>query len=305
MKYIYILSQRYSGSTLLSFLLATHPAISTIGERRKFYVKAIRPQAADRNGICSCGAPFSDCPFWSAVKRGVLTQLDEKRLATNLTEFHFSNNKYLNAACQELWYYSLMHRLPFLKKPLDRKIRDFEQFNRMLVQTILDLEGNQVFLDASKDIRHALFLSQVPEFNFFVIWLSRDPRAQVASALKYNSWGVEEATRRWITTMETNRKVLETMGLNYRCLTYEALCLDPRQEIAGLLRFAGLDPDLFSLDFRAQTQHIMGNYSMRLGKDQTIEERREWRDALSASQVELIEAMTSDYKQYYSPAGDL
>jgi len=64
-----------------------------------------------------------------------------------------------------------------------------------IIQEILDLDQTKAFLDTSKIINHALFLSMVKAFDFYVIWLVRDPRAQVNSAIKYNDWSVEKNYR--------------------------------------------------------------------------------------------------------------
>src|SRR3954452_21715799 len=63
---VYIMGHGYSGSTLLTFLLGTHPQIATIGEL------GIAPQAKEEFGrpeeyLCSCRAPVRQCGFWQRV----------------------------------------------------------------------------------------------------------------------------------------------------------------------------------------------------------------------------------------------
>ncbi len=298
-KYLYILSQRYSGSTLLSFLLATHPEISTIGERRKFYVKSIRPSG--NTGLqCSCGAYFKDCAFWNGIKEKVLSRVDPATLTTNATEFQLFPNKYKDKLAQEILRRAWLNNWPFSKKLFRSRRTLLEQFNRELVRAILEMEGNKVFLDSSKNIQQAFHLSQIEAFDLHIIWLSRDPRAQVASSLKYNSWTIAEATRRWKSEMEENQKMLERMGVRYTRLTYEALCRDPQVEMKKLFEFAGLPAEDFSLNFRNYDQHIMGNYNMRLGKDTKIEERRDWLKKLKPEEIALIEKLTKKYRTHYT-----
>lgn len=298
-KYLYILSQRYSGSTLLSFLLATHPEIATIGERRKFFVKSIRPEG--NTGLqCSCGETFQDCAFWNSVKERVLSRVDPQALETNATEFQFFNNRYLDGMAQDLYLRAQLGRWPFRDRLFSRRIALLEQFNRELVRAILDKEKKAAFLDSSKNIQQAFHLSRIRDFDLHIIWLSRDPRAQVASALKYNHWTVAEATRRWKQEMEENQNILDRLGAPYTRLTYEALCRDPEGEMKKLLLFAGLSPEDFSLDFREYEQHIMGNYNMRLGKDTRIRERRDWLEKLKPEDITLIESMTENYRSYYT-----
>lgn len=297
-KYIYILSQRYSGSTLLSFLLGTHPGISTIGERRKFYNKSLRPKV-NENQDCSCGKKFVDCEFWTAIKERVTQRISPQELVTNTTEFRLYNNKYTHRLATKIYQFALLNGFPKAVQPFSRKMGHLLNFNQVLTEEILNLEGNNTFLDSSKIIDHALYLSQIEEFDFHVIWLSRDPRAQVFSALKYNDWTIEEATKNWSDEMDNNAHVLDKTGMNYTHLSYEKLCRNPEEEIRRILIFCGLDANAFSLDFRKQTQHIMGNQNMRLGKDAKIKERKDWQEKLSKKDIETIEKMTTEYQKYY------
>jgi len=296
-KLIYILSQRYSGSTLLSFLMGTHPAISTIGERRKFYNNSFL--FGDKN-YCSCEKLFQDCEHWNAIKERVMKRIDVTDYSTNPTEFKLFQNKYVHRLAFEAVKFGLLRNAPILAKPFQKQLQRLYDFNQVLVEEILAMDGGQVFLDSSKVIDHALFLSQIPAFDVHVIWLTRDPRAQVHSALKYNSWSIEKATQLWKKEMVDNANTLKQMPVKHIELTYEALCRDPHKEMVRLLEFTGLDSSAFSLEFRQQPQHIMGNYSMRLGKDSTIEERKEWQSGLTQEQVKTIEGLTQEYRQYYS-----
>lgn len=298
-KYIYILSQRYSGSTLLSFLLATHPGISTIGERRKFFAKSFEDN--NQTGIrCSCGELFQECPFWRAIKNRFLEKAGTDNLSENFTEFQLFKNKVFNKIAQQARQVATLEHWPMAESLFGKKMQGLLHYNQILVESILELEGNAVFLDSSKVIQQAYFLSAIPDFDLYIVWLTRDPRAQISSALKYNKWSVGEAADRWKKEMVVNKRVLDKMGAKYLELSYESLCRAPREEIGRILQFIGLDADAVSLDFRSQTQHIMGNYAMRLGKDEKIEERKDWLDRLDPAQIRLIETKTKDYRQYYS-----
>ncbi|MEL6140541.1 MAG: sulfotransferase, partial [Bacteroidota bacterium] len=184
--------------------------------------------------------------------------------------------------------------------PWRKKIREMADFNVQLVREIL-VEGNgQVFLDSSKATHHLLYLSLIAAFDVHVIWLVRDPRAQVNSALKYNeSWTHEFAAKYWKKEMIDNEHVLKSTGLKYQTLRYEDLCRDPDKQIENVLSFIGLDPSAYSLEFRDQQQHIIGN-SMRLTKDQKIRERKEWRHALTTEQLAIIEKETTEYQHLYA-----
>jgi LPS sulfotransferase NodH len=298
-KYVYILSQRYSGSTLLSFLLGTHPDIATIGERRKFYNKSLRPKA-NENQDCSCGEKFVDCTFWTAIKERVMKRVSSKELMTNTTEFYFFNSKYINHLATKVYQFFLLNNFLRLMQPFSKTMKRLLDFNQVLVEETLNLTGKTAFLDSSKIIDHALYLSQIKDFDFYVIWLSRDPRAQVFSALKYNNWTIKEAARKWRDEMNKNIRILDKNRMNYTHLSYEKLCQNPEEEMRRILEFCGLDTNTFSIDFRQRTQHIMGNDKMRLGEDSKIEERKDWQENLSRMDVSMIEKITASYQKYYA-----
>lgn len=249
---------------------------------------------------CSCGKPFPECDHWNTIKARLLDRLGMPKPDINPTEFKFSHNKYKEKLSTELFKASMTAGLPFLRKPLQSKLEAFKNFNQALVEESLKLDKAEVFLDSSKVIDHVLYLSLMDTFDIKVVWLTRDPRAQVNSAMKYNKWSAEEATRYWKREMEENEFWLKKLNMNYTSLNYEALCHDPKAEMERLLDFLELDTTLFSLNFREQTQHIMGNYNMRLGADTKITERKEWQKELSPQQIKTIESLTTDYQQYYS-----
>ena len=81
---IYIMSPSYSGSTLLTMLLAQHPQIASIGE-----LKATAMGPMD-NYQCSCGEPLLQCGFW----RELTSRLTARGLPFSLDRFgtHFASS---------------------------------------------------------------------------------------------------------------------------------------------------------------------------------------------------------------------
>ncbi|HEV2843921.1 MAG TPA: hypothetical protein VG477_03670, partial [Thermoanaerobaculia bacterium] len=59
---VYIMGHGFSGSTLLTFLLGTHPRIATIGELG--IAQLAKEQLTPDDYLCSCKAPIRDCDFW-------------------------------------------------------------------------------------------------------------------------------------------------------------------------------------------------------------------------------------------------
>ncbi len=301
-KYVYVLSQRYSGSTLLSFLLATHPEIATIGERRKFYNKSIKTSEflhhKARN--CSCGELFENCDYLNTIKEKTLARIDQKTLRTNTTEFNIFNNKYINRIAYEYVKFCTIQKIPLKYTLFGNRVKELCEFNEILATEILNHSQSKAFLDTSKIIDHTLYLSMIPSFDFHVIWLVRDPRAQVNSALKYNKLTLIQAVNNWKKEMVDNEKLLTKLNLNYIKIRYEDICSSPKDEMQKIFQFIKMDYKDFTLDFRSKEQHIIGNASMRLGNDKTISERKDWMTQLSSEQINTIEKMTSSYQHLYS-----
>jgi hypothetical protein len=221
-------------------------------------------------------------------------------LRANTTEFNIYKNKYFNRVAYELsvslsssnWLKNL--------KPFSKRISELKSFNEYLVRAILKSTNTTAFLDSSKAINHTFFLSQIEAFDFNVIRLVRDPRAQINSAMKYNKWSVEKATDMWIKEMINNDKMLQRMKLRFLNLRYEDLCREPKLQLKSVYDFVGINAENINLDFRNRTTHIIGNGKMRLGKDQTITERTEWKNELTNAQIRKIEKLTSSFSEFYS-----
>src|SRR5688572_19952802 len=61
---LYIAGTGHSGSTVLSFILNTHPEIFAIGEMHAPPFPADRPSER----MCSCGETVVNCPFFSSME---------------------------------------------------------------------------------------------------------------------------------------------------------------------------------------------------------------------------------------------
>ncbi len=298
LKYIYIVSPRYSGSTLLSFLFATHPEVSTIGERKKFYVKSLKPDQDESR--CSCGQDFVECQHWNRIKQRVLKRVSAPQLTTNVTDFVVHRNKYVNYLTHRMVTWVVINELPRFLLPFRSKVGELCLVNRIIVEEALRIDDNRMFLDSSKPIQHAIYLSLIADFDLYVINLTRDPRAQISSALNYNDWSVERATQYWSREMRQNRRILKKWHVKQLKVRYEDLCQDPGWQMNNIFEFVGLDPTKSSLDFRAQPRHIMGNGSMRLGSTAEIEERKDWLLRLKKDEIEHIERNTAGFRDLYS-----
>lgn len=282
---LYIASSSFSGSTLLSFLLNTHPRITTVGEMEGW--KTADPESFR----CSCGEVLKVCPFFrrmaDAFDRANLPfrmpndfgtgyrLVDDIRLNRYLTEaLPWIRNSAVEAARDRI-----VRRLP----PFAGHIRRNDRANVVFIRTALTLANADVFVNADKTPFRLRYLRRIPEFDLRVLHLLREPRGVVLTFMENRGWDPELGMRVWI---REQRDILRILGEQPNTLRvyYEDLCDDTNGTLAQIERFAGVAPEPFNGDFRAAEHHILGN-SMRLDRVGTIVKSERWRTKLTAAEL--------------------
>lgn len=293
-KLIYIVSSRYSGTTLLSAILGAHPDISTIGERKKFYIKSLRPGGKGRFD-CSCGKLYSECEYWTAIRDEVIAKIPDSYLRTDVTQFRLYQNNLLNKTGRRITKNLIANNRSIGFTPFAGRIREMCEVNKHIVNSTLQLDDNEVFVDSSKPIHHALYLSLIEDFDFYVVYMIRDPRAQAASGMKYHKWSPEKAAHTWLREHSGIRKVFNTWNVKKYEMTYGRFCREPMLHLKEILDFAGVDKSQASLDFRSTSKHFSGNKRMLKAKTTEITERKDWLEQLSAQEIKTIEGIAGDF----------
>lgn len=89
------------------------------------------------------------------------------------------------------------------------------------MQAVLKQSGASVYLDATKNLVNTVLMA-ASRVDMHIIQITRDARAQIASALKYQpQLSVETATQDWVTEVETARHVLGQPRFKTVTLRYE------------------------------------------------------------------------------------
>lgn len=284
---LYVTSSSYSGSTLLAFLLNTHPKIFTVSEM-------IGWDFEDGEDFrCSCGETLDRCPLFVRIAKafasndlpfrpnrfGTAYQLvaDERLnryLTTNLPRSRNSTIERLRDA--------LVRHLPGLRNRLQR----IDRANRVFVETALTYSGASVFADVSKEPHRLRHLARIPEFEVSVLYLVRDIRGVVVSNMRERANDVRTAARIWLWDQhDIQRIVREFPGA--RTLYYEDLCRDVDRELAGMHSFLGLEHVPYPGDFKSSEHHILGN-SMRTREVSRIVPDQKWKTAITAENLDAI-----------------
>ena len=72
-KFVYISSLAFSGSTLLDLVLGGHPNIVGLGEIGRIQDQSKKGMDIFDNRVCSCGKRAYDCEFWSHILKYLKT----------------------------------------------------------------------------------------------------------------------------------------------------------------------------------------------------------------------------------------
>jgi len=288
----YILSPSFSGSTLLSFLLAGHPKIATMGE-----LKATAWGDIDEY-YCSCGELIQNCDFW----KNVIKELSGQGIHFDLADFgtHFRDKSNLlvdlvlrarvHGPAFETFRRAALTVVPGARKTFSRIL----DRNQVLIETISRLQGGSIFLDSSKDAVRLQHLMQAGFNRVRVIYLIRDGRGFVCSYMKHHNVSMDKAALEWKKTYRECQHVLRRLEPEDRLtVQYESLCRDPKNTMEKIFKFLGIEPVDIGSSFLATKQHILGN-AMRLEADQRIKLDEKWRTALSSEDLKMFEHVAGD-----------
>lgn len=286
--FIYIASASFSGSTLLTFLLNTHPKIATIGEMKgdSMDVGTYR---------CSCGEPIGRCRFW----QDLVARIREHGIPFDLSDvwtqsgFRIPGSALVNRIVThrhrtwplELCRDAFLALSPTCRRAFARTVRT----NEIFVQAVTELTGRPIFVDASKNATRLKYLRRCKSFRTKVIYLIRDGRGVMLSNMKHLSMPPELAASEWLSAQCEISCALKAFAPHSQMLIrYEDLCHDPRGVMARVFGFIGVEPADAASDFRALGHHILGN-SMRLENRSEIRLDVRWRQELSATDLDIFD----------------
>jgi hypothetical protein len=287
-EYVFLASSPYSGSTLLSFLLASHPAVATIsdvsGRRRAGQMETFR---------CSCGRRMVDCDFWSrlrerAAARG-MADLD-------LGDFDLGFDTTHHGPLSRIQARSL--RWPALEQLRDRALaplgvaagmREVGARSWALANAVMDLTDASVFVDASKERLRIRYLERYLPIRPRVVHLVRDVRGVVESTLRRGkrSDPMARIASEWARTNDSIEQQLRELPPERQLrIRYEDLCADVNGTLRAAFTFFGVDPDAELRPIGGE-QHMLGN-QMRLSAPSEVRLDERWRAALEQQEAQAI-----------------
>ena len=183
------------------------------------------------------------------------------------------------------------------------------------------MTGARVIIDSSKGALRLKYLLPRPELNIRVIRVIRDGRAV---ALTYtDEWNFADsadpvlrgggsgqrrppprqsmaaAANEWKRSNEASDALVATLPPSqWTAVRYEDLCRDPASTLKRLASFLELDPHQPRLDFRAVTQHVIGN-GMRMDSTSEISLDERWKSHLKSHDLLEFDKVAGDLNRSY------
>lgn len=240
----FILSDVRSGSTLLDQCLGAHSSVVTLGEAHWLpaYVTQDRTQYDPVHPlVCACGKPVVNCEFWSSVRRQIGRPLESltlhsrfgrSRSARGVARLQLLPRKIVRE-------YPALYRLAGVRRALA---------GSRLAADIIDLHAaacaaaaRSICVDSSKSPFRFRAVYAVAPARSQAIVLARDFRAVVHSKMKRGE-KLEAAARGWGMAMRQIAALTWDLPSHrvYR-LKYEHLCQNPREELARICEFLGIE----------------------------------------------------------------
>lgn len=290
MKCAFIISPSYSGSTLLSILLAHHPRLITLGEFLDNKVRRFREGDGD---FCSCGEKLAECPFFAGLsadlgQKGIDFSVDYPDTAF-ISEDKIAGRvlrAYIRSPLFEGVRRASIAALPTARNTIKRIVKR----NSVVIGSMLEKAGATVYLDSAKNNNRVIYFDRYAEdIDVKVIWLIRDGRGVTNSIRRHSGNDIATCAKWWAITQ---RSVIRTTRMlppeNVLTMKYEDLCLDPRTWLSKACRFLGLDPSLLPESYSADGLHLTGN-NMRLNGLGEIRPDEKWKAALREDDLSVFE----------------
>lgn len=227
---VFIAGLGHSGSTLLNFLLGSHPKIAGLGEIGKILLPGSQKLYMERYIIgekypCSCGKMPSDCPLWNPFSNKISNE--------NLT---FGE------------YYKELIKLS----------------NQNLGSVIAADSSKNI--NALKKLFTSLPEIGVPRERFFVLHLVKDVRNLAVSNLrsKHRASSIRKSFKDWKKKNLVIESFLKKNNIQSINVGYEELAISTEYIMKTIADFIGVDSSGLTSDLNPEDSHVLFGNKMRL-----------------------------------------
>jgi hypothetical protein len=293
-KVLYVVGLGRSGSTILSNSLGQIGGYFSAGE-----LNFIWRHNVIENRLCGCGRPFRECPVWTKVIEEAFGGMD------GIDPGEMMRLQNLGTRTRHIPLMLTARGDRVLKERLEKLLISY----RRLYGAIGSVTGSRVIVDSSKEPAHGYAMSLVPDLDFYVLHLIRDPRAAAYSWLKKKPqpdtdtrehmvrFSPTKSSALWDTWNASAEALWRRTPEKYLRLRYEDFVTDPRRSFERILRLLGeesAEPPLASdREVRLGISHTVSGNPNRF-ETGAVELRtdHEWISNMNSRNRALVTALT-------------
>ena len=302
-KVLFVGGMPRSGSTLTDLLLHQLPGHVGVGEL--FYLWR---NGVEHNGLCACGEPFLDCPFWTSVGAQAFGGWTIE-LAHKMQRLQDKVDK--------------TARLPWLlasRRPraFDQALDEYLSMLTRLYSAVASVSVARVVVDSSKRPSLAYALRRSKDLDVRVVHVVRDPRGVAFSFAKHVQLpagaalktemprsSTRKVSRRWV-TVNGLIGALGRLGVPTVTIRYEDLVAKPVETLRRVLELEGEPAPAESLafvdgsSFIIPRTHLIAAGRIRLASgEMALRLDEDWRAQMPRPSRRLVDVMTVPLRWRY------
>lgn len=249
---LYVTGWCRSGTTLIGNLLGELDGVLHVGELHYLWVNGVLRQGT--NSTCGCGTDIAACALWSAVLARV-TRGDPGYAGQAIRDQRaWLRTRHTSARLAES-----AGRRPMAPSPRAALAR-----LECLYEAIADTSGARVVVDTGKFPAEAAALCGSSRVDARILHVVRDPRATAESWRRPKAYiprmGPLRSTGYWVGFNLASDRIGRAFPGRYLRLGYETFTARPREALAAVLGFAGID----------QTPPVTADGRAALGVNHTV-----------------------------------
>ena len=220
-------------------------------------------------GRCSCEERVSECPHWSKiigeVKATHGADLVKAPFSWRISDVGLEEEFGIKRTLEMAWYkfHRLIRTIAYKNAdgdagPFTSTYRQWIENRDFVAETYAKNRNVKVVVDASKDPLQMRDILKYSIMRVKVLFLTRDVRGLVWSALRSKRLTLTEEAKDWSRLNGRILKLLDHVDNNdWLHVKYESICSDPDQELTRIHDFLGVERDTLSPDEEKAKRHTV------------------------------------------------
>jgi hypothetical protein len=299
--FVYIVGRGHSGSTMLELMLNRSRHIAAMGEIDMLALQIYRDHKTRWVGQCSCEERPNVCPHWRAViddiKKVHGFDLMNNPFRWRISDVGVEEEYGVRAPLAWLWYkfhrlvrsYAYQNEVP-RATPWDSTYQGWIENRDFVATSYAKNRDVQAVVDASKDPLQMRDIAKYSKLPVKILFLTRDVRGLVWSAVKKKRLPALEEARSWTKLNKRTFNLLQGIDPSlWMQVKYEDLCADPEASLDQIHEFIGIPrASLAPLEEKARRHTIAGNRTRFRVLDE-IREDLGWMENLDEADLRMID----------------